>query len=604
MLKADLKSSCAEFVTPAKQEHILKTLLRLWSKLSPRRREQFLLLGILMLIGGLAEVVSLGAVIPFLAALASPEKVLSHQTVATLFAILRQIMGPFGFSFPETPGPQVFVPVLAGAFALAALGAGAIRLLLLWAGLRLAHAAGADLSLEVYRRTLNQPYSVHVCWNSSAIISNITTKVGTVGGVLAGCLTVGTSIIVVTFIVLALFAIHPGVAIVAALSLGLSYAATTIASKKRLFQNSSRISQETTQVVKALQEGLGGIRDILLDGTQNVYCQIYQKADLPLRRALASNIFIAQSPRFIMEAIGMILFAGLALGLAHEPKGIVAALPMLGALALGAQRLLPALQQGYAAWTGIQGSRSITEDVLNLLDQPVSPDISRAPAKPLSFKKTIRFECVKFRYSSKTPWVLDGLSFKIPRGSRVGFVGKTGTGKSTCLDLLMGLLEPNDGRIFIDEQPLCQNNLRAWQGNIAHVPQAIYLSDSTLAENIAFGVEPEKIDMKRVKEAAHHAHIADFIESSSQGYQALVGERGIRLSGGQRQRIGIARALYKQATVLVFDEATSALDQETERAVMEAIEDLSPDLTILIIAHRLTTLKNCTQIIELGNDKA
>ena len=597
---------------------MLKTLRRLWSKLSFRRRKQFALLSLLMLVGGMAEVVSLGAVIPFLAALASPEKVLTNPAVDSLISALCGLFSVFGLTFPQihiyqspipTPhsqsmsslfGPANLLPVLASAFALAALSAGAIRLLLLWASTRLANAAGADLSLEVYRRTLYQPYSVHVFRNSSTIISSITSKVGTVTGVLSSCLTFGTSFLIIISIVTALFAINPNVALIAAISLGLSYGLITKVSSKKMLQNSTRVAQESTQVVKALQEGLGGIRDVLLDGTQPAYCHIYQIADAPLRQASASSTFISQSPRFVMESIGMVLFAGLALGMAHGSQGIMTALPVVGALALGAQRLLPALQQGYAAWSAMLGAQVSTQEVLELLDQPLPPEASQPLPAPLTFKKSIQFDSVKFRYTYETPWVIDNLSVKIPKGARVGFVGKTGSGKSTCLDLLMGLLKPSSGRITVDGTVIDERNLRSWQRNIAHVPQAIYLADTSLAENIAFGVPPQNIDMKRVKQAARQAHIADFIESSPQGYQALVGERGIRLSGGQRQRIGIARALYKQATVLVFDEATSALDHETEQAVMEAIEGLSADLTILIIAHRLTTLKNCTQIIELG----
>jgi ATP-binding cassette subfamily B protein len=595
-----------------------KTLTRLWAKLSFRRRKQFALLSVLMLVGGMAEVVSLGAVIPFLAALADPEKVLSHPAVDFLFSAFCYLSSALGLQFfpitnpqslaptphPQSPsslfGPSAVLPVLASAFALAALSAGAIRLLLLWASTRLANAAGADLSLEVYRRTLYQPYSVHVFRNSSTIISSITSKVGTVIAVLSSCLTIGTSSVIIISIVAALFAINPSVALVAAISLGISYGFIAKVSSKKMFQNSTLIAQESTQVVKALQEGLGGIRDVLLDGTQPAYCHIYQRADAPLRQASASSTFISQSPRFVMESIGMVLFAALALGMTHGSAGMLTALPILGALALGAQRLLPALQQGYAAWSSMLGAQVSTQEVLELLDQPLPPEASQPLPAALPFKKSIQFDSVKFRYTSETPWVLDSLSFNISRGTRVGFVGKTGSGKSTCLDLLMGLLEPSSGRIRVDGAVLNKQNIRSWQRNIAHVPQAIYLADTSLAENIAFGVPPENIDMKRVREAARQAHIADFIESSSQSYQALVGERGIRLSGGQRQRIGIARALYKQATVLVFDEATSALDHETEQAVMEAIEGLSADLTILIIAHRLTTLKNCTQIIELG----
>jgi ATP-binding cassette subfamily B protein len=589
---------------------MLKILHRLWAKLSFRRRNQFAFLSLLMLIAGAAEVVSLGAVIPFLAALAAPEKILLNPAVDSLCSSLCNLSSVFGLRFSPITNhqslslvlaPATLLSILAVTFALAALSAGGIRLLLLWASTRLANAAGADLSLEVYRRTLYQPYSVHVSRNSSAIISNITSKVGLVILTLSSCLTIGTSSVIIISIVAALFAINPTVALIAALGLGFSYVLITKVSRKKMIYNSTQMAKEQTQVVKALQEGLGGIRDVLLDGTQPAYCHIYQKADAPLRRAQASITFISQSPRFVMESIGMVLFAALALGMTHGSVGVLTALPILGALALGAQRLLPALQQGYAAWSSIIGYQSSTQEVLELLDQPLPPEASQPLPVPLPFKKSIQFDSIRFRYTTESPWVLDDLSFNIPKGARVGFVGKTGSGKSTCLDLLMGLLLPLSGRITVDGNVLDQRNLRSWQRNIAHVPQAIYLADTSLAENIAFGVAPEKIDMKRVREAARQAHIADFIESSPQGYQALVGERGIRLSGGQRQRIGIARALYKQAAVLVFDEATSALDHETEQAVMEAIEGLSHDLTILIIAHRVTTLKNCSQIIKLNN---
>jgi ATP-binding cassette subfamily B protein len=210
---------------------------------------------------------------------------------------------------------------------------------------------------------------------------------------------------------------------------------------------------------------------------------------------------------------------------------------------------------------------------------------------------------VRFRYTNDDPWVLDNFNLVIAKGTRVGFVGSTGSGKSTMLDLLMGLLMPTEGVLLVDGQTISGNRLRAWQRSIAHVPQSIYLADTTLAENIAFGVPPDTIDLDRVQQAARQAQIADFIESSPEGYQAYVGERGIRLSGGQRQRIGIARALYKQASVLVLDEATSALDNATEQSVIDAIEMLNRDLTILLIAHRLTTVRRCDTIVELEHGR-
>jgi ATP-binding cassette subfamily B protein len=195
--------------------------------------------------------------------------------------------------------------------------------------------------------------------------------------------------------------------------------------------------------------------------------------------------------------------------------------------------------------------------------------------------------------------VLRGVNLRIPRGSRVGFIGATGSGKSTLIDILMGLLPPREGQLLIDGTPVFPDQIRGWQAHLAHVPQAIFLADISIAENIAFGVPPEQIDRERVRAAARQAQIAEAIEGWSEGYDTLVGERGVRLSGGQRQRIGIARALYKRADVIVFDEATSALDNQTEAAVMQAIEGLHPDLTILIVAHRLTTLRSCDRIVEL-----
>ncbi len=544
----------------------------------------------LMLVSAFAEVVSLGAVLPFLGILVAPEHVFNHPIVA-------DVAQAWGI----TSADQLVLP-LTVAFATAALIAGAIRILLLWVSIRLANACGADLSIEVYRRTLYQPYQVHVARNSSTVLSGIAKVNGTVT-VLYQLLTLISATVLLVAIMLALIAINPMVASVAAVGFGASYALITWMSRRRLYRNSQRIAYEQIQVIKALQEGLGGIRDVLLDGTQPVYCDIYRKADLPLRWAQGNNAFISGSPRPAMETLGMVLIAAFAYTLSRQVGGIATALPVLGALALGAQRLLPALHQIYSAWASIASSHASLADAIELLDQPLPAEILQPASVPLFFQKDIQFRGVRFRYANDGPWVLDGLHLVIAKGARVGFVGSTGSGKSTTMDLLMGLLMPTEGELLVDGQPISGIRVRVWQQTIAHVPQSIYLSDTTLAENIAFGVPPDTIDLDRVQQAARQAQIADFIESSPEGYQACVGERGIRLSGGQRQRIGIARALYKQASVLVFDEATSALDNATEQSVMGAIEGLNRDLTILLIAHRLTTVRRCDTIVELEHGR-
>jgi ATP-binding cassette subfamily B protein len=562
-------------------------LVQLFRHISSRRRYQFMLMLCLTLASSVAEVVSLGAVLPFIGILTQPEKVFNSPTMSYIVRVL-------GIS-----NPADLVMPLTLAFAAAAMIAGGLRLLLLWVSIRLGNATGADLSIEVYRRTLYQPYRVHVARNSSEIISGITQKVATATSVLVSLVTVITSAALFLAILLTLLVIDPLVATLAAISFGASYGIIAWKTRHRLMRNSQSIAQEQTQVIKALQEGLGAIRDVLLDGTQTVYCEVYRKAIQKLYQANGENLYITTSPRFGMEALGMVLIAALAYALSQRAGGVGAALPVLGALALGAQRLLPLLQQLYGNWSVVAGSKAALIDVLDLLDQPLPEDAFEPAPAPLAFQNAILFDNVYFRYGSDGPWVVDGINLTIPRGSRTGFFGSTGSGKTTALDILMTLLEPTRGEILVDGRPISRELQRAWKRTIAHVPQSIFLADATIAENIAFGVPPEQIEMDRVREAAAQAQIAVFIENRPHGYGALVGEHGIRLSGGQRQRIGIARALYKQATVLIFDEATSALDSATENAVMNAIENLNRDLTILIIAHRLTTLRHCDTIVQL-----
>ena len=568
-------------------------LKRLWGHVSPRRRRQFGLLLMLMLLASFAEIISIGSVLPFLGVLMAPEHIF-------YLPLLQPFLKVLNISSPS----QLLLP-LTIAFGFAALFSGLMRLLLFWASTRLSYAVGADLSISVYRRTLYQPYAIHCARNSSEVINGISGKVSGVIGIINMVLTLVTSVAFLVSIFIMLLSINLSIALSAFGGFGLIYVLIIRLTRKQLAINSKRMAHESTQVIKSLQEGLGGIRDVLIDGSQATYCQIYSNADLPLRRAQGENLFISSSPRYAIEALGMVLIASLAYFLAQQPDGIIKTIPTLGALALGAQRLLPVLQHVFTSWTSIKSNQVSLQDALHLLDQPL-PDYADQPtAKPLPFEHNIVITQLCFRYSLQTPFVLKRLNHTIIKGSRVGFIGATGSGKSTLLDIVMGLLQPTEGTLEIDGKIVTTSNHRSWQAHVAHVPQAIFLADSSIEENIAFGVPKDQIDFDRVRLAAQQAQIADSIESWPKQYKTFVGERGVRLSGGQRQRIGIARALYKQADVIIFDEATSALDNETEQSVMQAIDSLSKNLTILIIAHRLTTLKNCTQIVELseGNIK-
>jgi ABC-type multidrug transport system fused ATPase/permease subunit len=569
----------------------LNLLLRIWCHLSRRRRLQLAVLLLVMLASGLAELVSLGAVLPFLAVLSNPQQLWQQPLIQALALRL-------GYSQAQ----QLVLPATA-VFALAAVLAALIRLLNLWLNGRLAAAVGSDLSCEAYRRTLYQPYQVHVQRNSGTLITAITSHIGTTVQALNAVLQIVSAVVVAAGLLIGLLLIDWLVAMSTACLFGIAYGLVAATSRRRLQQNGGRIAGAANQRLQALQEGLGAIRDVLLDGSQATYLELYHRADRPQRQLESKNVFLSTFPRYALEALGLVAIAVLGglLVLQRESGGAV--IPLLGALALGAQRLLPALQQIYSGWANLNSWSASLAAVIELLEQPLPQQL--AVASPMALQQSLRLQALRFRYASELPEVLKGLDLEIRRGERIGLIGSTGSGKSTLVDVLMGLLVPSGGRLLVDgkdlHDPAHAERLAGWRAAVAHVPQSIYLADSSIAENIAFGVHPQAINLARVKQAADQAQIAGFIESSPEGYASFVGERGIRLSGGQRQRIGIARALYKQANVLVLDEATAALDNATEQAVMEAVEGLSRELTIVMIAHRLSTVAGCDQVIRLEN---
>jgi ABC-type multidrug transport system fused ATPase/permease subunit len=570
----------------------LSFLKKLWPHITPKRRGQLALLFTFMVIGSVAEVLTIGAIIPFLGVLVAPERLFDSELGRPIFSALS-----------ISKSEELLLP-LTMLFAFLALLSGASRLALVWMQIRLSYNMGADLSLSIYRLTLYQPYSVHLGRNSSELIATISNKADViVNNAILPVMVLASSALMVTMIVSALVAIAPALAFFSLLGFGLIYGTVAFFTKTILHDNGDVVNRESAHVIKALQEGLGGIRDVLIDGAQEVYCAIYKAADTPLRRAKANIQVISNSPRFVIEALGMVLVAALAYGLAHRSEGLTSAIPLMGALTLGAQRLLPILQQCYQTWSSIKGSQATLMEAMDLLNQPKPAYADGFNSVAVPFRHTIEMRNVSFSYEGTQGLAIHDLSLRIPKGERVGFIGTTGSGKSTLLDIFMGLLSPTNGTLVVDGVCVTPDNARGWQRHIAHVPQAIFLADSSIVENIAFGVPREQIDYVRISQVVEQAQLMETIEKLPDGLKTMVGERGVRLSGGQRQRIGIARALYKNADVIVFDEATSALDNETEEAVMEAIESLSSELTILIIAHRLSTLRKCTQIVELSEGR-
>ena len=565
-------------------------LSNLWKFVSNKRKSQFIFSGILMIIGGLLEVISLSAVIPFIAILTSPENILDIWVVA-YFAGLYEISNPKDLVMPIT---IIFVSL--------AIISGIFRTLVLYITTNISYLTGHDLSSEVYWKTLHQPYTTHTDRSTSEIVSAITIKVAGVVATFITFLTLANSVILSSMILITLFVINPFISSIVIISFSFFYLISSFLSSRILKSNSLIIATNQDKVVKNLQEGLGGIRDVLRDNTQDYFTKDFRKHDKLLKNAQSHNYVISQTPKFVIETIAICIIALLAFFLSSDTSGIVDFLPTLAAMAVAAQRLLPAAQQGYNSWTSIVGSHSSLLDVLKLLEQDAVMQ-TKLQGSALDFNHSIEFKNISYSYPNSDLEILKNISFKVMKGQKIGIIGETGSGKSTLIDCIMGLLRPISGEIYIDGRLLDARNYDSWMKNIAHVSQSVFLTDASYKENIAFAEDEEDIDVKRLKDSAKSAQIHEFIENQSQKYESEVGELGKRISGGQKQRIGIARALYKSSNLLVLDESTSSLDNLTEKKILENIDNLDNDKTTFMIAHRITTLKHADRIFELKDGR-
>ncbi len=570
---------------------LIADLRRFYSRLSRRRRWQLAALLLLMVITALAEVLSVASVFPLLSVLGNPQALLQSPRWQPLLMAC-QIKTVQELRLATALGFMAVLGVANG-----------LKVLNLVGQQRLTAAISGDISSQVYYTTLHQPYSFHVQQNSSDLIQSVTGDVERLSAyVVMPLLTFLANLLLTPAVIMTLLLINWQMALFLGLLLGLAYTIIFRSRQQALQRSSTLISEAGQQKVKALQEGVGAIREVLLDHSQPFFQQLYDRYDRQLRHLSSNNSIIASAPSYLMDFITMSAIALLAMrpGSSSDYSQVV---PMLGSFALGARRLVPALQVLFSSLTLINGAQASLSRVLLALERPIDPLSRRPAALPLGLEQELELAGVWFRYGPENSWVLQNLNLTIPAKTTVAFVGSTGSGKSTTADLILGLLQPQKGKILVDGVPLQGERLHQWQAAIAHVPQQIYLSDSTLTGNIAFGIPERQVDLSRVRWAAKLAQLAEFIEGLPAGYDTYVGERGIRLSGGQRQRIGIARALYKNASVIVFDEATSALDNATEREVMAAIEGLSGDFTIILIAHRLSTVERCDLVVELSQGR-
>ncbi len=555
--------------------------------LSPSTHRHTALLILLMLGGGASELLSIGAVVPFIALLAGapvPDRLVG--VVALL---------------PADSADRL--PLLVLLFVAAVVVAAVIRLWLQSATQHIVLAAGHELTVEIQWLTLLQPYAYHVRQHSAALIASLDKVQAVTFQLLLPLVQLIAALFIALCILGALIAVDPRAAAAIGSAIITAYTVAALLVRGRLAQASDELSAAYDERIRLVQDSVGAVRDIILDSSQPAYLATFRAVDARFAQARARLVIAGTAPRFIVEAIAMIALAALATFLAGRPGGLVPALPVLAALALGGQRLLPLVHQLHRGWVVIAGNRAVLRDVADLLRLP-DPVEHAAPPEVLPFRDRIEIDRVTFTYDDGLRPAIDGVSLAIPRGATVALIGRTGSGKSTLADLVMGLLTTSSGTICVDGVPINTANCRAWQRNIAHVPQSIFLTDSSIAANITLASRGVPIDDARLSAAVADAQLAEFIASLPLGLETRIGERGLRLSGGQRQRLGLARAFYKGAALLVVDEGTNALDDETEAGVLAVLAKRQRQgCTILIIAHRASTISGTSHCIRLDHGR-
>tara|TARA_B100000989_G_scaffold298905_1_gene290924 strand:+ start:20329 stop:22074 length:1746 start_codon:yes stop_codon:yes gene_type:complete len=567
----------------------LSLVKKLFQFISKKRKIQYIFLFFFSIISSFAETMSIGAVFPLIALISSPE------TMMDIF-LVEYLVKYYDFNYNEL---IIFIAV---SFGVLALLSGLIRIFVNYISLKINYLTCYDLFINIYSNILFQSYEYHVSHNTSEIISIITQKVYAIVTILTNVVNMLIYLITLSFILLILFYIDVKTTVFAMGFFLFFYFFIAIAFKRKVIKNSDILKEDQRLSVKAVQEGLGAIRDVIVDKTHQFYLNIYKISISKVLNATAQSLFIAQAPRFLLESLGLVFLSIIIVFTTNNDEvKFLTLLPILATLAVAAQKILPMINSIYQSHTMNVYNSKMLEEAIIILNLKNDQGKIEYKKKEIVFKKNIEIQNLNFRYKSSQDNQFTSINLKINLGDRIGLMGGSGTGKSTFLDLLMGLLHPTNGEISVDGENI-KSNLISWQKNVSHVPQFIYLSDNTLAENIAFGVEKNQIDMKKVKLAAYQAQISEFIESKPEKYHAFVGERGIRLSGGQRQRIGIARALYKNTKLIIFDEATSALDLNNESKIMDTIYNLDKKITIIIATHRSSTLSKCNKIYKFESN--
>ncbi len=568
-------------------------LFSLWQYAPIKRKSQFLALFFLSIFNAFAEIISIGSIIPFLVLVSTPEKINEFPNVVLVINNLLKIFPTFNFFQIFT---LIFIAIIIFSYTL--------KLLFLSLSLKVSYSSASDLSVKIFGNILTKSYEYHLSLKTSKVITALSNKVNVIAfHVIQAVFSALSSLLIILVIFITLLSYKPLVTVFISSFLILFYFSLGLFFQKKLLLNSAKIELHLDKLLKLLQESLGSVRDIILDGSHREFIKQYKFHDIAMREAQSLNSFIGSSPKFIIEALGIIFFLLTAFYLNLKNKNLSEIIPILGLIIFATQKILPSIHSFYNAWSNIKGEHSTLNNIINLLN-----DSSNGPSnkrirfdKSFKFNQEILFKNVSFSYGATSKYVLKGINLSIIKGSKVALIGTSGSGKSTFADILMGLLLPVSGEIRIDNNLLTSSNLLHWRKKIAHVPQNIYLLDASIIENIAFGVSLEKIDQKKVNKIIKKINLNAFIDSLDKGIYSEIGERGINLSGGQKQKIAIARALYRDASLIVFDEATSSLDPKSQNEIIDVILRLGKDITVIMITHQMSLVKRFKFLFTLKN---